>query len=180
MENVFDLLKFKATLKPADEKTIAQFKGILPDFLLQEWQQRGFASYANGLLITTNPNDFYDVMEDWDDEPQKCHLVMRIAFGGFYYLKNEEFHYRSVVHNLKPTGFGKDLEVIIEFGLTDKGTQRDMFFSNIYTKALKHLGEQAYDEVYAFVPAIALGGDYNPASVQKVKLKEHLAFLSQL
>ena len=179
MENPLDLLNFYKTMKPADDATIRQFMGILPDFLLDDWRNRGFASYLKGLLMTTNPNDFYDVLEGWVDEPEKCHVVYRTAFGSFLYLKDGTYYNRSVIHNLI-SNFYHDLSVIIEFSLTRKDTQKDSLHNDIYKKALKRLGPPAYDEVYAFVPVISMGGDYNPDTIQKVKLKEHLAFLEQV
>lgn len=175
----FDVLNYKETLKPAPDNLIEQFKGVLPDFLLQEWQERGFASYLDGLLITTDPNDFYDVLEGWVDDPQNCHVVMRTAFGSFYYRHGENYYNRNIFHDLS-SNLRKDLRLLIKFGLADKKTQNDALQKAIYTKAAKRLGPPAYDEVFAFVPAIALGGDYNPDNIKKVKLKEHLAFLVQL
>lgn len=177
--NYFDLLEYKETLKPASESVIKQFKDVLPEFLVQEWQGRGFASYMGGLLMTTDPNDFYEVLEGWVDDPKNCHVIMRTAFGSFYYLKGDNYYGRNVFHNIT-SNHQKDFSLTIEFSLSRKDTQNESLQRPIYTKAAKRIGSPAYDEVFAFVPAIALGGDYNPDTIRKVKLKEHLAFLSQL
>jgi len=179
MSNPFDLLKFNATLKNASSDVIKQFENIFPDFVIEEWKTRGFANYMNGLLITTNPNDYYDIIEDWVEEPQKCHVIMRTAFGSFYYLKGDTFYSKSVVHNLS-SDLRKRFDLIIEFSLCNKGNQKNILYKEIYDKAVKRLGAPKYDEVFAFVPAIALGGNYNPDTIQKVQLKEHLSILAQL
>ena len=179
MENHFDLLKFKSTLKVADEETINQFTNIFPDFVINEWKARGFANYMGGLLQTTNPNDYYDIIAGWVDEPKKCHVIMRTAFGSFYYLKDGEYYCRGVIHNLC-THLQNNFSFILKFSLNRKDNQKDILYKDIYDKAVNRLGVPAYDEVYSFVPAILLGGGYNPDNLQKVNLKAQLAFLQQL
>ena len=179
MENPFDLLKFKSTLKAADEATINQFKDTFPEFVITEWKARGFANYMGGLLQTTNPNDYYDIIDGWVDKPKDCHVIMRTAFGSFYYLRGEEYFDKDVIHSLS-SNLRKRLDFIIEFSFCNKQDQKSILNKDIYDKAVKRLGVPAYDEVYSFVPAIPLGGDYNPDTVQKVNLKAHLAFLQQL
>jgi hypothetical protein len=179
MENPFDLLKYKSTLKGVDEKTIKQFQNIFPEFVMEEWKERGFANYLGGLLQTTNPNDYYHIIEGWVAEPQKCHVILRTAFGSFYYLKDGEYYNINVVDNLK-SHLQNNFRIIIKFSLSKKDSQKDILHKDIYDKAVKRLGIPNYDEVYAFVPAISFGGDYNPDNIQKVNLKSHLAFLEQL
>lgn len=164
---------------PAAQDTIAKYTGILPDFLLEEWRERGFSHYMKGLLQTTNPEDYYDVLEGWVTEPQKCHVVLRTAFGSMYYLKDSEYHYISVVHNLF-SHLQKRLDFIIRFSLCNKENQKGILYKDIYTKAFKRLGAPGSDEVYAFIPAIALGGNYSPDTIKLAKLKEHLSFLEQI
>jgi hypothetical protein len=53
-------------------------------------------------------------------------------------------------------------------------------FDDLFEEALKKLGPLKPDEMYGFVPAIALGGPGTLNTLQKVKTIEHLTFLSQL
>lgn len=178
MENVFDLLGYHATHKPVEPAIIEKYQDILPEFLINEWKERDFSGYMSGLLITTNPEDYYDVLEGWVENPKESHVIMRTAFGSFYYLINGECYYRSVIHDLL-SHMGNDFEIIAEFTLTRKNTQKDILQKGIYDKAFKRLGSPAYEEVYAFIPAIAFGGNYDDKTIQKVKLKEHLQLLAQ-
>ncbi|MNJ79554.1 hypothetical protein D3C77_776150 [compost metagenome] len=50
----------------------------------------------------------------------------------------------------------------------------------LFKSALKKLGQLKSDEMYGFVPALALGGAMELKNLQKVKTIEHLEFLSQL
>lgn len=53
-------------------------------------------------------------------------------------------------------------------------------FDNLFAPALKKLGRLKHDEMYGFVPALALGGPATLDHLQKVKAVEHLVLLAQL
>jgi len=50
----------------------------------------------------------------------------------------------------------------------------------MFSPALKTLGSLHHDEMYGFIPALALGGASSLAHLQKVKAVEHLVLLAQL
>jgi hypothetical protein len=178
MANPFDLLGYNQTLKQIDISTVEKYTGILPDFIISEWKERGFSSYLNGLLIATDPSDYYDLIDGWVEDSDKCHVVLRTAFGSFYYLKDGEYYDQEVINKIS-SHLQNRFDFIIKYTLADKNNQDSLLHKGIYDKVVKRLGPPDYDEVYAFVPAISMGGDYNPDNVQKVKLKEHLALLAQ-
>lgn len=179
MENVFDLLKFASSYKSVDEEVLKQFLGVLPDFIIAEWKNRGFSAYMGGLLQSTNPNDYYDIIEDWVEDPKDCHVIMRTAFGMMFYLKNGTF-YAQGVNQVYTSDLRKNFQFVIEFSFCNKTYQKNVLQRDIYQKVVKKLGVPNYDEIYSFTPAISLGGNYLPENVRKVKLKEHLHLLSQL
>jgi hypothetical protein len=53
-------------------------------------------------------------------------------------------------------------------------------FAELFAPALKKLGRLKHDEMYGFVPALALGGPSELSHLQKVKDVEHLVILAQL
>ena len=53
-------------------------------------------------------------------------------------------------------------------------------FENVFTPALRRLGRIKYDEMYGFVPALALGGASSVDHLERVKAVEHLVMLAQL
>ncbi|WP_019331294.1 DUF1851 domain-containing protein, partial [Pseudomonas syringae] len=53
-------------------------------------------------------------------------------------------------------------------------------FEELFPPALETLGLLKADEMYGFVPALALGGPMELKNLKKVKTIEHLTFLSQL
>ena len=53
-------------------------------------------------------------------------------------------------------------------------------FNDYFGPALRKLGRLKTDEMYGFVPAIAMGGPSEVKQLQKLKAVEHLVFLAQL
>lgn len=56
----------------------------------------------------------------------------------------------------------------------------DVNGTGLFDRALKKLGPLKHDEMYGFVPALALGGSATLDCLQKVKAVEHLVMLAQL
>lgn len=50
----------------------------------------------------------------------------------------------------------------------------------LFKRALRKLGPLQSDEMYGFEPALTIGGTPNLEHLVKVKMVEHLVFLSQL
>lgn len=179
MNNPFELLEFKQKLKDIQPDVIEKYRNVLPEFIIDEWTKRNLASYMGGLLQTTNPMDYYDTMSDWTEDANECHVLMRSAFGMLYYLKNEKY-YSLDVHDGYISDLQNNFKFVIEFSLKNKDYQNDVLLKKLYQKAVKIHKVPNYDEVFAFVPAIAIGGAYEVENIQLCNLWEHLSFLSQL
>lgn len=113
------------------------------------------------------------------DDAEDCHVILRSAFGHLFYLRNGRYYSHSIVHDLSSDLRG-DFERVIRHSLSLKSYQENSLYRRVYTAAARRLGPPAYDEVYAFVPAISIGGTFDAAHVQKVGLAEHAALLAQL
>ena len=170
--------------------SIARFRGGLPDQLLEYWQEHGWCGYADGLFWTVDPQEYEPVLQAWiGDTPfmetDAYHVIARSAFGelylwgertgeslrifapGTYYLPNEAIFK------------GNELE----FGLRAFFSVRDREendFAELFNPTLAKLGQLMPDEMYGFVPALALGGVANLSRLKKVKADEHQVFLAQL
>ena len=79
--------------------------------------------------------------------------------------------------NDAPSDESLDQQMLTFFGYTKRAPND---FAALFTPALKKLGRLEHDEMYGFVPALALGGPSDLAHLQKVKAVEHLVILAQL
>lgn len=173
--------------------SIERHRGHLPDQLLQYWQAYGWSGYADGLFWTVNPEEFEPVVDAWLGETpfmeeDAYHLIARGAFGELHFLGERTGQMLRIVAvdgiMLPPSKCsrqGLDFNVQIFFGSLSRGSHDiERKGGPLFARALKKLGPLASDEMYGFVPALALGGSPSLEHVQKVKAVEHLVMLAQL
>ncbi len=170
--------------------SIKRYEGKLPAQLLQYWESYGWCGYAKGLFWTVNPQDYEPILERWLvgtglSELDKYHVIARSAFGQIYLWGEDTANSLSVSSYLSRYSY---IPSVLSREKFDFGTR--LFFStmqperndvdHLFELALKKLGPLEADEMYGFVPALALGGPMELKNLQKVKTIEHLEFLSQL
>ncbi len=174
--------------------SIERYRGHLPNQLLQYWQAYGWSSYADGLFWTVNPEEFEPVVDAWLGETpfmeeDAYHLIARGAFGDLCFLgerTNRTLHLVSIDGIMMPPSecsrHGADFNIRAFFGSQNRGAYNVNRAPGgaLFARALKKLGPLAPDEMYGFVPALALGGPAVLDHVQKVKAVEHLVMLAQL
>ena len=169
--------------------SIDRYRGKLPDQLLKYWHEYGWCGYADGLFWTVNPEEYEPVLEAWISdtafmEQDAYHVIARGAFGhlcfwgektGFTLLISSVSAF-AVPYTRSPA---PTLDIALQrfFGMrTRKGND----FNDYFALALKKFGRLKADEIYGFVPALALGGPDDFGHLQKLKAVEHLVFLAQL
>ncbi|WP_199610526.1 GAD-like domain-containing protein [Flocculibacter collagenilyticus] len=180
----------------AEEYIFKKYKGKLPDRLLAYWKEYGFCSFKSGLFWLVNPEHYEDSLEAWLGETEivekdSYYVIARSAYGDLY-LWGEK------------TGFKYELIPTQGWVIEKKGNIQDIEDNNV-EKAIKMFfykqdpesidiensngellaeqckvahGELNYDEVYAFEPALFLGGAPELENVKKVNIFAHLAVLA--
>ncbi|EKG41358.1 MULTISPECIES: GAD-like domain-containing protein [Pseudomonas] len=169
--------------------SIDRYDKKLPAQLLEYWKEYGWCGYADGIFWTVNPQEYEDLLKSWlttVDMPQENYYVIaRSAFGKLYVwgensgwcLTISSYSARYFRRASKFTGEKLDFGVKAFFSFIDP-EHNDL--EGLFQPALDHLGPLKSDEMYGFVPALALGGPMDLKNLQKVKTIEHLEFLSQL
>jgi len=185
---------FLDKMGPAIEKrhvppsSIEHYRGKLPEQLLDYWDEHGWCGYADGLFWTVNPQDYEPALEAWiGDTPfmekDAYHLIARSAFGTLYFWGERTgfamklFAPGSYVLPRSPNAVALEKQVQMFFAFRDRD-END--FADLFAPAVKKLGRLEHDEMYGFIPALALGGPSTLDHLQKVKAVEHLVFLAQL
>jgi hypothetical protein len=190
----------KATM-PSNE-TLEFFKGKLPERLLEYWQEYGFCGWGDGIFWLVNPQDYHDILQTWLEgtefaEREKngsdsYYVIGRGAFGdlivwgktsGDSITINSNFGMifpTDYSEKLKERGEERSVELFFATMRKEAFEQDDVNEKPLFEQALKKLGPLEADEMYAFVPALALGGVNKLENLQKVKAIEHLNFLAEL
>lgn len=170
--------------------SIERYRGKLPDQLLSYWAEHGWCGYANGLFWTVDPQEYDPVQEAWiGDTPfmeqDAYHLIARSAFGELYFWGEKTGDSLGIFapgsycipRKSRFVGEKMDFGMRLFFGALSRKVND---FADMFTPALAKLGRLKHDEMYGFVPALALGGTSTLANLQKVKAVEHLVLLAQL
>jgi hypothetical protein len=171
-------------------EVLDRFKGKLPDQMLSYWAEHGWCGYADGLFWTVNPEDYEPVLDAWLGdtffvEEDALHIIARTAFGHLLIWGEKSgfalqlFAPGSYVIVEETATQKKNLEFAAQtFFSVQKA--RLFEFDGRFSSAKQRLGRLNRDEMYGFVPALALGGTADVTHLEKVKAVEHLIFLAQL
>ena len=181
---------------------IKQFEDKLPTRLLNYWSEFGFCGWGNGIFWTVDPNDYSEILKLWlqgtefekreNDGIDKYHVIGRSAFGRLFIWGEKSGNSLKIdplYGMLFPTDSyeefssrGGDTTVDLYFATKKKNEmdEKDVEGSLLFDKASEKLGLLEPDEMYAFVPALALGGTNKLENLKKVKVIEHLNFLADL
>lgn len=182
---------------PVPDKALQRYSGRLPGQLLKYWADFGWAAYGGGLFWTVDPDEYEPALEAWLGdtdfvEKDALHVIARTAFGQLFVWGERSgqcMDVRPLWGMIFPTDDsarvsqgGADRLVRYFFSGLEKSAldQKDRLESPLFDRAVKKLGPLAADEMYAFEPALALGGSADLKNLRKVKCVEHLVMLAQL
>ncbi len=155
------------------------YQNRLPDPLIDVWRQSGWCAYADGLIWLVNPDDFVDLLENWQKSPDTAIVFGRTAFADLILWDNNEVQYIDVQHGLVAS-LTKDIDVFFYSFLCDDDHLDNVVKRKLFREALPRLGRPRHDECYAFEPVLALGGPGTADTLARVNLFVHLSILAQI
>jgi hypothetical protein len=164
---------------PVGPRLAARFEKLgLPAYYVEYLRARGLQSFANGFWWFTNPLELRDTLAPFTGSEEAL-PVLRSAFGCFLVWHGDAFHHLNphVGNFVKLT---PELAIILNATMVDAYAMRDLHFHDQFESVIDRLGPVKADEMYAFAPALRMGGTVRPDGVHIAKLREHLAFLAQL
>ncbi|MNJ33497.1 GAD-like domain protein [compost metagenome] len=170
--------------------SIQRYHGKLPDQLLAYWSEHGWCGYGDGIFWMVNPQEYDGVVASWLEDTKletldTYHVIARSAFGDLYLwgeksgasLKITSILSRYRIHDSIYTGDKMD-KGVRAFMVSRRVDTND--YGDLFSPAKKKLGLLRDDEMYGFKPALVLGGPETLEHLEKVKIVEHLMFLSQI
>jgi hypothetical protein len=196
LECFIDEFEVPSIINEVPEFIINKFHSVLPIRLIEYWQEYGFSGFKDGLFWLVNPDDYEDVLEAWLGdtkiiEQDAYYVIARSAFGELYlWGQKTGFKYKVTPHQAwviekcgdeKEILNGEDEDALMFFFGCQLAKQVDIEDSED-----KPLFEQckimhkplAYDEMYAFEPALFLGGKPKLENTAKVNIFAHLSMLA--
>lgn len=152
-----------------------------PEDLRQLLVRANGSSYANGFFKFINAHAFRHYLQMWNIDADPCLPFIKCAFGHLVFFQQNEYKVLNPVFNsIDQLGNADELAFVMDILLCDRIGLENSFFIDIYEKTFPKLSAPKDDEMYAFVPALGLGGSREVANVQKVKMNEQMLILSQL
>mgnify|MGYP001037012789 CR=1 FL=1 len=208
MNNFFDNFYNYAGLGPAvkqrkpSDESLSFFKSKLPDRLIEYWQSYGLCGWGNGIFWLVDPADYNDILQSWIHGTEfeererkgfdKYYVIGRSAFGRLFVwgessglsLKINPLYGILLpsdnTDNLNTRGADRIIDLFFASMSKTNMEEKDLDDLPLFERALDKLGALEADEMYTFVPALALGGANKLENLQKVKIIEQHNFLSEL
>lgn len=177
-----------------------RYRGRLPDGLIDFWMRYGRGSYNQGHYWLCDPAKFQPVIDTiFNGDPEFAPKDMLIysynelgEFNAWHRTKRHvmvDFTFAKVTcappesYIDKKTGLflPDNLSIGLEMYYGGYGTGlHDEQGEMLLPQAIERLGELGPGEIYGFVPAIRLGGDYKAHNLQKMDALAHMLFLAQI
>jgi hypothetical protein len=204
MDKLFDNFYNYAGFGPAIDPIIPsdsfcdEFKGKLPDQLMEYWKEYGISGWGEGIFWTVNPLDYTEVLEAWlagtpFEGKDEYYVIARSAFGELYIWGTNSGNSLDIItpygkffpnetekQHLERRGGDQSIRLFFASQQIDSQDMDDVSDTPLFQRAKEKLGPLAHDEMYGFVPVFALGGQAELKNLQKVKIIEHLAFLADV
>ncbi|MDO4251282.1 MAG: DUF1851 domain-containing protein [Moraxella sp.] len=193
-------IKIEQGTRPT-EAFIKTYANFFPRPLWYIWEKIGFACLDNGGFWLVNPDDYADLLDEiLKPTPFYAHddwyVFGRTAFGN---LKVSGRHTNSSLkidmdyirifpwikddYQLSQKDYAISLTTFLDTnGMRDKKTFDipDRKNNYLFDRCLASYGKLKEDEIYTFVPALALGGTNELKNIQRVNIFEHINFIRQL
>lgn len=184
MRTILDFEDFVKLHRPIEiyakcsSELINKYKTILPEIIINTWTEHGFQKFLKGFLWTVNPDQYRYLPEFFVPQflTSEVHVLFRTAFGDFIFLYKNQLYSYSVVTSLL-LKLGQTIESFIDFNLSRTASLNDGYFLKTYKAALKKLGTITEDEIYAYIPAMHLGGEMKIENLQKQNMKSYLQMI---
>jgi hypothetical protein len=151
---------------------------FLPIFFVDKLKSEGYLEYLKGFWHLIKPDHLKTEISQYLKLENVCPIIKN-AFGCFIVYFNSGYYHLDI-HTGNFGYLSDNLGIILNATLIDDFALRDMFLMDYFEDALDKFGQVNQDEIYAFNPALQLGGKLSIDSLIKVKAREHIFFLSQL
>jgi hypothetical protein len=165
--------------RPYSDEDDARLSGRIPSVMRQILKQDGWCSYKEQVLWLCDPDDWDAAARAWFPEAERPQVFARSAFGDLFVWDGELFRYVMVHDSLVMTSV-PDGDWFFTRVLTAPDFAPQTHLPVAVRDARAKAGRLAWDEMYAYVPALALGGSEETSRIERVKALEALSMLSQL
>lgn len=162
------------------QETIDKYKGKIPNALLSIWKEFGYGTLLNSYLKIINPDKYINILEEIYDDYEGEIPIIITAFAdiiavdkdGQLIILNLRFDFVDIL-------FSK-WDDVFYYCLSEKSFLKEDLQWEPYEEAVNLYGKPKFDECFAYVPLLSLGGSNDIKHIKKVKLIEHIEVIKTL
>lgn len=166
-------------IEEVNKDLIQKYKNLLPFEIISLWQEYGFGTFKNGYFKVINPDEYKTLLANSYFNGDVSIPIFATAFGDLIIWEDNQFvsivKYRYNDFDVITDGFEYFNETILDEELAD-----EFYTFEKYDKAIKKYGNLEYDECFGYVPLITMGGKESVNNIKKVKIREHIALITEL
>ena len=181
------------TLQKADSSLLEKYKILVPNGLLELWENYGFGFYGNGFLQMINPDDYHEVLCGWllrKPDPERI-PIMITAFGTIIYyrmlVRDSENHHilADDIAYIEPNYSTSDvyswsLHDFFDDFICDHENLQQMFYYENFEDAKAKYGDLKINNMYCFKLAFTLGGNEDINEMMQGSAQVQLDLLLQI
>ncbi len=162
-----------------EQKIVEKYKNVIPQKLLELWENKGLGMFMDGYLKTINPDEYKNILNESYFNAANSIPIMATAFGDIITWEENKYvglvRYKFGTSEIMISNY--DLFIVL---LNDNSFVSRFFQIDLYEKAVDKYGTLNYDECFGYVPILALGGKESINNLKKVKIREHIALITEL
>ena len=162
-----------------EKDLIKKYEAILPDELLEIWENYGFANLLDGYLRVINPEDYKALLDETYFRSKVSVSIITTAFGDVITIEEGEYigivKYKDGTFSMLAKSFKRFMQFITDDYFVGKYLQIPQ-----YEEAVKRLGKLKQDECFGYVPVLGLGGSEQVENLNKVSTRVHIEIITQL
>ena len=153
----------------------------LPTELKSLLSQVGTNIYADGFFTFVAPPTLDRFLELAGIVERDAHVFLKCGFGQMLFWHQQQYKVLNpVVNEVDVLGEAGELDFVMDIVLCDRPGMENSFMLDVFEQSFPRLGPPGHDEIYAFVPALKLGGPRDAANVRRSRMDVEIPILLQL
>lgn len=162
-----------------EKDLIKKYEAILPNEVLEIWENYGLANLLDGYLRVINPEDYKVLLDETYFRSEVSVPIITTAFGDIITIEEGEYigivRYKNGTFGMLAKSFKRFMQFITDDYFVGKYLQISQ-----YEEAVKKLGKLKQDECFGYVPLLGLGGSEKVENLSKVNTRVHIEIITQL
>ncbi|MFJ2370773.1 GAD-like domain-containing protein [Microbacterium sp. NPDC087665] len=153
---------------PVEPEVITEYRGRVPDELVELWEQYGYGAFGEGFLRVINPKLYEAEIGDCIGKTQGDGIAIPIMVTALGDLITWEPSLGLVAVQYRlGTVYGLGTRVRSVLRLVEDGLIASRLKGEIFAQAVEAYGELPYDQSFIFAPLLSLGGTVKVENLHK-------------